>query len=734
MMVKKELYFVIMLRNFSYILFLMAVQVHADNLYSQATISGLVTDSNKNPVIGANVYLQGTYDGSSTDVTGRFTFSTTKTGIVTLVASFIGYAEFSKEIELSATGFDINIVMKESINKMDAVVITAGSFVAADESRKEVMRPLDIVTTAGATADIPGALNTLPGTQTVGEEGRLFVRGGDSYETTTYIDGMIVLDSYDPTVPGVPARNRFSPMMFKGVSFSTGGYSAEYGSGLSSALILNAKDMATLDRTDLSLMSVGLEAAHTKVWNNSSLSGKLAYINLEPYYNLVKQNIDWASPSVSQDGNIAYRFKTSRTGLLKIYGNFKFSDMTLNYVPVDSTGNITTRIRNQYGYITGSYKEVLSDSWTMKTGISYTYSNDDITPDNDIINERIDGYHVKAVFGHDFSDAIVLNFGAEMIKRNHFQDFTDFESGYHNRYAFSDPVASSFAEAEIYISEKFLTRIGLRSAYHHLNHKITIDPRISLAYQTGKKSQVSLAYGKFRQSAPDGFLRVANNLLPEKATHYIVNYQISDNGRTFRAEAYIKNYQELVKFTNPFDPVSYNNSGSGLARGIDIFWRDNKTIRNTDYWVSYSFLDTKRDYKDFPYEAPPYFASAHNFSVVFKHFVSSIKSQIGATWSYTSGRPYNNPNQDLFNEGKTKPYYDLSVNISYLARQNLIVYASVTNVFGRENIFGYEYKSTPDNQGIYLGRPVVLAAPRFLFLGIFLTLSKDSVMNQLPYL
>ena len=90
----------------------------------------------------------------------------------------------------------------------------------ADEDQKSpILRPIDIVTTAGATADIAGALNTLPGTQTVGEEGKLYVRGGDGYETKTFIDGMRVVSPYYTTVPQTATRNRFSAFMFKGKGY-----------------------------------------------------------------------------------------------------------------------------------------------------------------------------------------------------------------------------------------------------------------------------------------------------------------------------------------------------------------------------------------------------------------------------------------------------------------------------------------------------------------------------------
>ena len=104
------------------------------------------------------------------------------------------------------------------------------------------------------------------------------------------------------------------------------------------------------------------------------------------------------------------------------------------------------------------------------------------------------------------------------------------------------------------------------------------------------------------------------------------------------------------------------------------------------------------------------------------------------TYSYTSGRPYNDPNMDQFNGGKTKNYQDLSANVSYLPTSQLIIHFSCTNVLGRDNIFGYEFSATPDLNGVYAGRPIRQPAPRFLFLGIFITLSKEKSVNQLPTL
>ena len=113
-------------------------------------------------------------------------------------------------------------------------------------------------------------------------------------------------------------------------------------------------------------------------------------------------------------------------------------------------------------------------------------------------------------------------------------------------------------------------------------------------------------------------------------------------------EVYEKRYEDLVKYSNIYDPRTFQSNGNGFARGLDVFWRDNKSIQNLDYWVSYSYLQTERDYQDYPGAFAPPFSSAHNFSVVTKKFIDEIKSQVGLTYSFASTRSYHDPNQNNF--------------------------------------------------------------------------------------
>ncbi len=704
-------------------------------LVGQITIKGIVKDQHGEALPGVNVMIKHSYDGTSSGADGSFSFVTQEKGDKVIAATFVGYASFEQAVNLSGNEIHLTIHLKEEINQLDAVVISAGSFTAGEEKRRTILKAVDIATTAGATADIAGALNTLPGTQKVGESGRLFVRGGDGNETRTFIDGMVVLDAYGPAAPNTPSRGRFLPFMFKGTSFSTGGYSAEYGQALSSALVLNSKDKAELNQTDVGLLSVGADVAHTQVWDKASWSGKIQYTDIRPYFGLINQRVDWKTPPVSWEGSTAFRQQVGK-GIVKFFGNINRSSFSLfNHDITNPAIKQQFDLANNYRYGNLSYQAALNTQWSFRSGVSYSDNSNDLKLEGSPVKEEDRGIHAKSVLEHSLSDQAEIRFGGEVLHRHYLASRWDEPGNQMQSQDFYESIGAAFAEAELYASKKLVTKIGGRYEYNSLNEKQSVDPRLSIAYKPGKKGQFSFAYGSFRQSAKNQYLRVNNQLASERAEHFILNYQVITNRKTFRVETYYKNYFNLVKYEQ-FNPTMLLSAGKGYAKGVELFWRDSETIRNVDYWISYSLLDTKRDYLNYPAAAVPAFASAHNFSIVYKHFVKDIKSQLGFTYSYASGRPYYNPNlaSDQFQSERTPSYQDLSANISYLPKNWLIVYASCTNLLGRDNIFGYEFSTQPNAAGEYASRAVRQPAARFLFLGVFITFSKNKSVNQLPNL
>ena len=176
------------------------------------TLRGRVLDERGQGLPGANAFLRGTYDGINTDSTGAFRFAITRKDTATLAVSFVGYEPFSRNITLPATA-DITVTLREEANMLNTVVITAGSFEASDEKRMTMLKTMDIVTTAGAGADITAVVNLMPGAQRVGEQEGMFVRGGSAQESKVVIDGLIVQNPFFSSLPDVQQRGRFQPFM-----------------------------------------------------------------------------------------------------------------------------------------------------------------------------------------------------------------------------------------------------------------------------------------------------------------------------------------------------------------------------------------------------------------------------------------------------------------------------------------------------------------------------------------
>ncbi|XLS28455.1 TonB-dependent receptor [Flavobacteriaceae bacterium M23B6Z8] len=700
---------------------------------AQNIVSGTVTDSQGIPIMGANVYLEGTYDGGSTDEKGNFSFSTTEKGEKILVISFLSFETFTKTESVQRMKA-LKIRLREEVNTLSGVTLTAGTFKAGDNSKVSVLKPLDVVTTASALGDFVGALQTLPGTSTVAEDGRLFVRGGNAGETQIFIDGIRVFTPYTPTTNNVPTRGRYSPFLFDGITFSTGGYSAEYGQALSSVLLLNTVNEPDQEKTDIGIMTVGGTLGNTQKWDRSSLSVNTSYINLAPYLEILPDRNEWIKPFQSASGEAVYRNKYEN-GLLKLYTAFDHTGLELDQEDINFEELIRFKLNNNNLYFNGSYKGALQNDWIIHLGASYTYGNTNLTIIEDEVSQQEHSIHGKIALKKAFSSRFKLNFGTEYFNTAFTENFEGAMSGNFSS-GFNNNIVSAYAETDYYFSKKLALKTGIRAEYSELLTQTTVSPRLSFAWKSGANSQFSLAYGEFYQNPQNDALKFERSLSAEQATHYIMNYQYNKEGRVFRAEAYYKGYENLVKF-NTLTPTpfsDFSNAGDGYAKGLDLFWRDNNSIKNMDYWVSYSYLDTQRDFQNFPERAAPSFTSKHNLSVVGKYWVEDWKSQIGIAYNFASGRPYDNPNTNAFLAERTKAYHNVSLNWAYLLSPQKILYFSVNNVLGTRNINGYQYAQNADANGNFNRRALRPAADSFFFVGFFWTISEDKTSNQLDNL
>ena len=737
---------------------------------AQTLISGTVKDGKGHAIRGASVSLKDSYDGAVSDSLGAFRFRTSEKGSFTVAVTNIGYNPIEQPINLAGTPISLNIVLKEEqLNELKAVTITAGSFTAGDAKRGAVLSSIDIATTAGSNADITAAFKTLPGAQQVGEQEGLFVRGGAGYEAKQYIDGTLVNNPYYTSVPDIAQRGRFSPFLFKGTVFSTGGYSALYGQALSSVVLLESIDLPEKSEIDASISPLLVGAGTQQLAKNKKSSWGMSYdyINTQLYFDAVKQVPDYFKMPQFHNGDANFRIKTKNGGMIKYYTTFSYSELGLRRQDVDSLNEKDAfAVTNHNWYNNLSWREYLNNGWRMDLGASYSTNLDEFgqqvqnannqnlsfdssafdNSKNFGVKSRQDLSQMKAVFDKRLGGISSIRFGGEYWYAYNTQLYND--TAIHipfngSNLKITDNYTAAFVESDIFLTNELAAKLGVRFENSSLISRADLAPRISLAYKTGPVSQISAAYGIFYQKPEVSQLFYTTNVGFTKATHYIVNYQKMSKDQIFRIEAYYKKYEDLIK-TVPINYFysTYNNSGSGNARGIELFWRDKKSIKDFDYWISYSYLDTKRDYLNYTEQLTPNFAATHTASIVMKRFFTKIKCGLNLTYTYATGRPHNfmldsMAKYTLADRGKTKDFNSLNFSAEWVpsagnakAKTFLVLFASASNVLGYNSVYGYNYS--------YNGQYKMAITPpanRFYFIGCFLSWgvdrSQDAINNNL---
>jgi len=717
-------------------------------LIAQITISGKVLGRNNKPLKGVSVTLKDTYDGATTDETGNYKFETSEKGSQTLIFSHPKFIEIEKSIQIEDKNLILNAELKESVSEIDAVVISAGSIEASDKKRATtLLTPIDVYTTAGANGQISSALETLPGVQKVGESEGLFVRGGTGTETKFFMDGNLVNNYFGNSVPGIKAMDRLNTSLFKGNVFSSGGYSAVYGQALSGVLALESIDLPERNAADFGISPIfasgGIQRVNQEKTHSYGIS--LGYSNLELMQKILKFNTDFEKAPNSFGGNGNFRIKTSRGGFIKYYGSYDTSSMKLSSPNLDdetSSDKINQNGKNTFHSL--SYREKFG-RYTLNLGSSYTFNQNILhfsnvdqngsSPFNNDIDSKGNYFNAKALIERKLFKISAIRAGIEL---NTTKEET-WVSIAQKKYEFRDDITSLFAETDLGISNDLSLKIGARAENSSSINRWNFSPRFAMAYRISKEWTSSLAYGTFFQNPESRFF--TENYQPnyQRADHYIFQVQRAADGRSLRLETYYKKYQDLIKTTTDFyRPIAVNNNGSGYAKGVELFWRDKKSLKNIDYWVSYSYLDSKRDYLNYTESLFPNFAAKHTLSLVAKKFVTNWKTGFNISYNYNSGRPYynfvtENGNTVLKNQGFVKDYQAVNFSLNYLpnlgkkdARAFTVLVLSINNVLGTKNEFGYNFSSN----GLK-SRAIVPPTNTFVFIGAFISFGTDRTQEAI---
>ena len=665
----------------------------ACNLTAQTIISGIVNDG-KQPLVGVNVFIIGTIDGCLTDSLGQFSFTTTKMGEVTLKATFIGFEDYTLTADIRKLSH-LTIRMSEQATMINDVVVTASTFNFGKSDNFKTMDALDVVMAGNSCGDIVAALQTLPGTQMVGENGKLYVRGGESDECQTFVNGMHVLVPYTTNTENAAVRGRFSPFLFKGITFSLGGYGGEYGQALSSVLPMETTDAATSDKYGVSGSLVDWNVGGTKAFQNSSLSFNLALTSMALYNRMFKERFDYYRPYRKLSGEAQFKKEFNASSVLKLYVGYDLSSVGQH---IDGR-NLSLKEHNIYANVT--YKKALGYGYTLFTGVanSSVFSNID---DARIIGDHYHNFrnevHLKAEVRKVCSDVLKLSAGVEDYLRNSTLKY----DVYH--YQLDYNILATHIDAQWRIIPRVFLNMSARTELMRTNWLLM--PRATLSYIPNKHLQFSLVAGGYSQTAADDYMAQSNkNLNQSTSNHVIISMQYRTKSTLLRIEPYYKKYHHLPLLENGV----YLPHGYGASKGVDVFLENHSLIKHLTTTLSYSFNDSKRIYLDYTEMRTPDYASRHNLRLTAKYPLG--KCIIGVAESFASGRK--------FPVGTTPHYNSVDVNLTYLLSPKIIVYTSLNNIFGRTNIFRYDAKGTP----------VVSTRDRFFYIGIFVSLKNNKAYD-----
>ena len=695
------------------------------SLQAQTKLTGTVVDKDDRSLTGVMVDFSNGLVKTTTDIDGKFTISYPDT-LQNRRLSFRFFGYKTKNLSVNKGQESLKVILLDSIYRLSGVTVSAprnGRF--SDYSAQTIqMSTFDIVTNPAAMADIIGGMRVLPGVQTNDNDGRLIIQGGNSDESQVYINDLIVANPYTLSSKNSGTRNRFTPDLFSGIVLQSGGFNAEFGQALSGIVNLNTIDRDEMtSKTDLSLSSVFIELTRINKKPSYAYRASTTYSNLFLTEKLMGWEYDWKKPYQSIVSDVFLTKEFSPVTRLTAQFNGSYANGMYKGKNVDDI-ELENKFEQTYLYGQVNFYHTFNNQFSLSAasniiveknaGTEVQYQNDKFVTEN-IWN------HDKITLQYK-SGRITNRTGIEWMG-NPYTEIYSLNTDY--RRELQNNLASVYNDTKLFLSNNLTASAGLRGEYSVYLKKANIAPRLYLAYQPTTGNIFSVALGDYFQLPTLDYLKTTNNLDFASVRKVSAAYSYVKKNSKFQLDAYYKKYQNLVRYSQD---EMLNYSGNGYGYGADVFWKSN--YKTLEYWLTYSYNHTRKKYGNFPEPVAPPYVAAHSFNFTLKYWMAPLKSLLSVVPYISSGSPYYGPVFPHTKLGVTPYHSSLDASWSYLPKQWIVVHFGCKNVLGRKNIYGYEYsKIHPDRR-----REITASNERFVFVGVFITLSQSKKTNQLKSL
>jgi hypothetical protein len=675
------------------------------------TLNGNVTSAD-GPVRGANVFLLETLEGAVSDSAGHWSFVTTHGGVATLVVKALGFREVRRAVALEQSSLTITLVLSGDAHRL-APLTTVASRYAASDDRGATLTALDVVTTPGTNADVMRAIQTLPGVQMVDEGTALYVRGGDYTETSVLLNDAILQPAFTYESPNGTFIGTVDPFLLDGIYFSSGGFGARYGNALSGIAALHT--LGRPEKTGVTA-TAGLAAlsASAAIAINKQLGIRLAtnQFDTDLLFRVNGSAVHYDKPPRGFDRTASAIWTYRPTGEVKAFVIGQRTNLATDLEEASYWGSYTLDLgerlsvvnwRDVFGKWSPSLR--LSDSrlsrtqdygaFRMQTGLRYRGGN--------------------ASLDWSPTPSATLRSGVEWERNWSEFDGSVPDRGYDKAPGASVTVVGSgergdrsgvFGEADVLVGARTRVIAGLRQDHATLTGASTIDPRVSTATTLLPGIVLTTAWGIYHQ-VPDPVLFDSTlgdpTLGSMRASHAIVGLQAGEQGQMIRVEFFDKRYHDLAQLTRDNDVT---RDGVGSSRGVDLFIAGSG-LPGMRWRMSLSALLAKRtDASTGVLARAP--------SDVSRSVTTVVQQSLGGGWQlavshrYATGRPFTpvlNATHDVRRDVWIPTYGDamserlpsfrrVDLGLTHVRRVggvNAVMFASVDNLFDRENVYTYRY-------------------------------------------
>ncbi len=648
------------------------------------TVKGFVYETaTGEPMMFANVYLEGTTLGSTTDINGYFSITRIPDGSYFVMVTMVGCDTIKDPVTLKGNQIlSKKYNLSEASIKLEAVSVTAEKIEARTETKTSVVnitpKTITKIPSIGGQADLAQYLQVIPGVVFTGDQGgQLYIRGGSPIQNKVLLDGMIVYNPFH----SIGLFSVFDTDIIRNAEVYTGGFGAEYGGRVSSVMDITTRDgnkKRISGKVGASTFGakVLLEGPLKKAKSDNDvslsfiLSAKASYLE-ETSKNIYDPMIKCGVlPYEYQDLYGKISLNAANGSKVNLFG-FSFNDQVNNYKSISDF--------NWKSYGGGASMVIIPGKSPVLVEGNIAYSNyiaELHEANNNPRSSSIGGFNAGFNFSY-FLGKNTLKYGVEILG---FKTVFD----YRKANGIDIDMTENTTELGAFIKykwqlEKLIIEPSFRLQWYASLAEVSPEPRLAVKYNVTDWFRIKGAAGMYSQnliaanSDRDvvnlfyGFLSGPDNLPKkfngkevttklQKANHYIIGTEFDIvNNLTLNIEGYLKDFKQLSNM-NRNQLYAENNAPygtpdilkkdfmieNGKAYGIDLSLKFEQF--RWYVWAAYSYAHVNKNYENENKELVNYrthYDRRHNINIIVTYSAGARKQwELSGRWNFGSGFPF----------------------------------------------------------------------------------------------